>query len=776
MQNIIIGPAYLRNKILKEYDNKIKYIDEYDIQDKYLYTYKSDTILYISNKYNYSFEFSKIILSNLYDIELVSYNNKKLDNLVKIKKDLIDNKYIVFNNNFKTYLKNKSIEVIHSNYSKRIKKVLKTLENFNTLKYIDLKSLNNKINLYKYETLEDEVINISSRIVDLINSGVDINKIYINTLSNDYRNTMIRIFKYYGIPNNFKKNNLYSILKVSKLLKSIPDNTKILDINEILNNANLKENIKNKLIEIFNKYVDYETYSSIKDIVIYDAKNTFIKDNKKNIIKEVDYKNTYLSDDEYIFILGVNDGVLPLVYKDNDYLLDKEKEILGIDTSNTLNKYEEEYFINYIKSNNVYLSYKLKNKSTEYEKTSLLDIDPIEEKYKYDNKKINQIILGISLDKYTKYKEKDDNLSILNNYDVDYKKYDNTYKKIDIDIIRKQTNNKINISPSSSDIFYKCKFRYLLNNIYKLSEKENTISQDIGNLFHDVLYRYFKENGNLNKIIDEEIDELYIEKTNKDKFYINKYKESIIKLASIIEKQLSHSDFTGEYYEEWFSVEHKNDLNIRIIGKIDKVLTLKDKENTYVIVIDYKTGTPKPLNYAVYGINMQLLYYIYLIYKSNKIKNPKFSGMFFQPILDDILSSKKNKTYEEIEEDERRLTGYSTSNLDILNHLDKYLDKSYIRGLEITKDGKISGRYKNSLSEEKIEELLNIIEKNIFNAIDDINNSDFRINPKVLKGKNIGCEYCEFKDICYKKKKDEIELDENLMDNFLGKSGEEDEE
>ena len=46
------------------------------------------------------------------------------------------------------------------------------------------------------------------------------------------------------------------------------------------------------------------------------------------------------------------------------------------------------------------------------------------------------------------------------------------------------------------------------------------------------------------------------------------------------------------------------------------------------------------------------------------------------------------------------------------------------------------------------------------NIIDDTIKSvitgNFFINPKVLKGKNISCTYCKFKDICFKTKSDEV--------------------
>ena len=39
----------------------------------------------------------------------------------------------------------------------------------------------------------------------------------------------------------------------------------------------------------------------------------------------------------------------------------------------------------------------------------------------------------------------------------------------------------------------------------------------------------------------------------------------------------------------------------------------------------------------------------------------------------------------------------------------------------------------------------------IIEASEKVYNAEFNINPKQLKGKNIGCEYCKYKDICYMK-------------------------
>ncbi|HPF82853.1 MAG TPA: PD-(D/E)XK nuclease family protein, partial [Bacilli bacterium] len=297
-----------------------------------------------------------------------------------------------------------------------------------------------------------------------------------------------------------------------------------------------------------------------------------------------------------------------------------------------------------------------------------------------------------------------------------------------------------------------------------------TISQRIGNLFHDVLYEVYKNDiKDYDKVINEVVDKYFDKDSNKDKFYIEKYRKALKQLISLLDEQLSKTDYHNEYFEEWFSVEKENDLNIKILGKIDKVLTLKDNDNTYVIVVDYKTGALHgDFNKVVHGFDMQLLYYLYLIKNSNKINNPKFTGMYLQSIMTDVLGSTKNKTYEELIKDNMKLFGYTISSLDRLYEIDhNYNEDSYIKSMRVKKDGSFYS-YSKVLSEEVIEELINIVDNNINEAISSINNSSFDINPKKIGNDLVGCEYCPFKDICYMNNNNIVDLKVTKNLEFLG--------
>ena len=41
---------------------------------------------------------------------------------------------------------------------------------------------------------------------------------------------------------------------------------------------------------------------------------------------------------------------------------------------------------------------------------------------------------------------------------------------------------------------------------------------------------------------------------------------------------------------------------------------------------------------------------------------------------------------------------------------------------------------------------------------DNIKNNNFPINPKISFGKDIGCQFCKFKDICFVNNVDKVEI------------------
>ena len=161
---------------------------------------------------------------------------------------------------------------------------------------------------------------------------------------------------------------------------------------------------------------------------------------------------------------------------------------------------------------------------------------------------------------------------------------------------------------------------------------------------------------------------------------------------------------------------------------------------------------------------MQLPVYIYLA--KNKFPNAKVAGFYLQKILNSEITKDFKHTYESLKEDKLKLQGYSNKDIDILEQFDSgYYDSKVIKGMRTSSKGISS---KKVLNDEQIEKLATITEIKINEAIDNILDANFQINPKRIGMENVGCDFCEFRDICFMKE----EMIENLKEyknmEFLG--------
>ena len=141
-----------------------------------------------------------------------------------------------------------------------------------------------------------------------------------------------------------------------------------------------------------------------------------------------------------------------------------------------------------------------------------------------------------------------------------------------------------------------------------------------------------------------------------------------------------------------------------------------------------------------------------------------------QKILNNEISKDYKHTYETLKEDKLKLQGYSNSNISILEKFDaSYNESKMIKGMRTTSKGLGT---KKVLRDDQIDVLASITEEKIDNAIENILNANFEINPKRVGMNNLGCKYCSFKDICFFTEKNIENLKEYKNMEFLG--GEED--
>ena len=736
------------NKIRKEYHNyNVKFMSLEEFCKKITFNYDQKTIYYLMKEYSIKYDTALVYLKNLYYISS-KLNNEKVNKLKEIKIFLDKNNLLIYDNFFISYAKNKEIYIYGYDYIEKY--YLNILKDYN-YHIVDNNSNHNEIkSIYYIEDIEEEVLFVANEISSLIKSGISIDNIKL-IIYPEYKEVISRIFKLFNIPVNVDKKSIYSIYNTKKILDNL-DN-----LEEILNTIK-DTNIYDKIINILNKYSFINDKNEVKNLIINDLKNTYIT--SSGGIKLINI-NDYIEDSDHVFLLGFNKENIPVVHKDNEYFSDKEKEILKLDTSNELNIKERETIIKKLsRIKNLTISFKLYDSSSTYLKSDLFDnINIINIKNnKYNNSNMmNKVLLTEKLDNLIKYNIKDKDLELLiSNYDIPYMKYDNSYKTIDKNKLYEYLKNNLVLSYTSFENYNKCKFKYYLNNILKINIIEDDFAIIIGNVCHYVLSNIDKEDFEVSKYFDE-----YIEKerdfTSKELFYLSQIKEEIIYIVDVIKKQLTYTTFDKSMYEKKIYINKDKNIKVSFMGVIDKVLYKEEELNTYLVVIDYKTGnTDIKMNNMEYGLGMQLPIYLYLSSHMD-FNNIKVVGFYLQKLLNDNLDN--TKEYEEANEANLKLEGYSVSNEQDLSKFDTtYENSKLIKSLKKSSKGFYA--YSKILSEEEIEDLIKRTDKLIDKTIDMILEADFSINPKIINGNNESCKYCDYKDVCYLREKDLVYINQ----------------
>ena len=761
---LMICPNSEKMKILSSYqnDNKlynIKFMTKQEFKNNYFYKITEKALFYVINKYNYNLDVAKVYLNNLYVIdEKKTYKSPKLNFLKQLKIELKENNLLEENHQFRNYLKTKTIIV--KNYYDLDKYEEEIL---NTKTEIPESTIN--IPVVECITLEEEVNDVALKILKLLNSGVSLNNIYLSNISNDYYYTIKKIFSYYNIPINLDMpSSIYSTKVVSDYLK-----TKELD----LENKD-KAQINRKLVNILSSLSSLDSNTKEYEIILIDKlKKAHLPIKKlKDAVNIKDIYQDSFTDEDHVFVLGFNQDILPKMEKDISYINDSIKDEVSMYTTNYLNKRNKQvviYLLSQIK--NLYLSYKLSSPFSSFYKSSLINdlnlevIKPIQDDYNKSNL-YNELRLGEKLDLYNLYGEKDEVLSkLLTHYNIPYNTYSNAFLGINNDKYLETLPYPLKLSYTSLNSYSECKFKYYLKNVLKLEPFEKTFPSFIGTMYHEILRLYRKTNFDF-----EEEYQKYIEKhelTLKEKLLLVKIKKDLKDFLEIIKKQDLITGYDDAYFEKKIDIPLNKKVEVVFTGIIDKIMYYQKVEDTYFSIVDYKSGfIDTHIEPMKYGLHMQLPVYLYLIHYSKVFANPIFTGIYYQNILFNYPTY--NKYLEKELRERTYLQGYSTEDTSVLERFDPTYEKSeLIRSMSYT-DDKGFGTYTKTMNEETLYELVKYTKNHIDKTTDSILEADFEINPKMYAGKNISCEFCPFKDICYTKEKDLIYLDKVEDLSFLG--------
>ena len=753
---LFIVPGTLKNRVIKEVREKfglvdVKFMDIFQFRDQFYFTYDRKTVYYLMKKYHWKYEVCLVYLKNLYYINDCEYSYEKLIFLRDLKRELDEKGLLIYDPLFRDRLKSKKVLVYgFSSISLFFRKMFDEVGLITCVDILEMEKKNySPDSIYEFETLEQEVNFVAIKISDLIRNGVDINKIKIANVSSDYYNTLIRIFGFYHIPIYFpRKISLYST-SIGKYFFLCLNNDIQVTLDQISTRFPDCRDEYNLIVDVLNQYCWCENYLDIRDMLVYEFKNTYLKE--KRFFKEVEcieLKNNIIEDDLHVFLMNFNQGSIPIIYKDEDYITDVMKGSLNtLESTVQLNLNERKEMLEVIhRIKNLVLSYKKESAVGSFIISNLNDELGLEvcrnfmDSYQYSNL-YNELRLARDIDEFVKYGTVTSELSVLYRHypDVSYLSYDNRLTGIDKGKLEKYLNHQLLLSYSTIDHFYRCSFRYYIHHILKLSIYEDTFMTTLGSLFHLILSKAFVvDDFNLDREYDHFIASCGKEFSFKEKFFLDKLKGELHFIVDAIQKQIEFCSLKEACYEKEIYVDKSNGMKITFMGIVDKIVYDTFDDQCIVSIIDYKTGNPNiQINHTIYGIEMQLPVYLYLVKSTSEFSNVTIAGFYLQKVLNNEILRDNEHTYSELKMNNLKLQGYSNEDVSVLEKFDSsFADSHVIKGLRTTKNGFAS--YSKVLNHGQIERLVSIVDSKIDEAIDSILNAKFDINPKRIGKVNYG--------------------------------------
>lgn len=748
----------------------VKTIGLKEFKKKFYFDYGIEAVHHVSKTQNCIRDIAEIYLENLYYIG--DLEDEKIDLLKRIKSDLDNLGLLEYTPHFRNFLKNKKVYLYGLEYvDKFYEKMFEEVRTFTAVTVLQTKSVSSKKELYALANRDQEIFFVASRISELLKSGIDIHNIKLANVSSDYRDSLQTVFKDFHIPLNISRDETIKSTLLYKRFKehfSMDFETSIKWLEEYAKSPEDRD-ILDKIVGVLNRYSWARDKDDVASFILEDAANIPLKDVVYyNAVTVTDFREASYKSDDYVFLLNFNQGIIPVNKKDEDFLNDETKNLLGLSDSVDINKKAiAEIQDKILKTSHLTVTYAKRDLKGDLYISSAYKEDLFEEKvpsFSFEHSDAyNKKLLVKEMDEFKKYGTKSPAFQRLASHykDEPYDTYDNSFKGIDPASLREYMGDKLTLSYSSMNTFYKCSFRYYLDNVLKVNKFEDTFEQVVGTIFHEILAVAFKENFDFDKTWDETVAKQEFEFKSMEKFFLGLLREEVKFVIDSIHRQYEATNLKDALYEQKVVIDVDKDRNVVFKGFIDKILYGDSDVGRTVSIIDYKTGNPDlSLDNCIYGLEMQLPIYSYLIKHIDGFENAHIGGFYLQKILNNI--NEPTAKYNAL-----KLQGYSTSDINVLKEVDKdYRDSNTIRSLKMGKEGFYP--YSRVLDNEKFDKLNELVGAKIKEASDKILSADFAIDPKEVGDKLLGCEFCTYRDICYRKNKDIVQLKKANKNEFLG--------
>ena len=333
--------------------------------------------------------------------------------------------------------------------------------------------------------------------------------------------------------------------------------------------------------------------------------------------------------------------------------------------------------------------------------------------------------------------------------------------------------------------FASCAYAHFLKYGLELMERQEyeLAAVDMGNLFHQSIDRCFAvmkerkqdwrgltEEGRKQLVkecvarVTKEYGNTIMASSARNAYLAGRVERITDRTIWALAEQVKKGDFEPTGFEVSFSaidnlkamrIRLSEDEELMLRGRIDRMDLCEDGEHVYVKIIDYKSGTTAfDLAALYYGLQLQLVVYMDAAVEMEERNHPDKevvpAGIFYYHINDPLADRQEGMTVEEIEKQilrQLRMDGLVNSELDIISHLDKDIQKESDVIPVAIKDGYVQESRSSVASTRRFEDLRRFVNHKLREAGQDILKGNIDLKPYKQTART-ACDYCPYHAVC----------------------------
>jgi hypothetical protein len=631
--------------------------------------------------------------------------------------------------------------------------------------FLHLPKIDAPHDLLTFSSIDDEVYAFFNRVAYLLDQKVNIQNIVLFNPNETYYEAIQRFSKYFHIPVNIPSRHTWWQLPIAQAWYQL-----YCDLNDVKSSFSTLHGFANEQKIALQKLIDSTPLEEHDDafnrLYLLELLKATRVDNQKltGVLQVKDY--SWMSDDEYLFILGFNQGIFPHIARDNDFISDALKHTSGLLTSTDDNNLQRTLIINQIKTTkHIYLSCSLFSDTSALTPSPLaghlnMNILPPSAHHLLANgidygQQYGLIKTAIDQEFSRRYHT---HHPLLKSYQAQFnqpiQKFSHLYQKLSINL----STVPFKHSYSSINDFYQCQFKYYLTQILKIKDDLDPFHINLGNLVHKVFQHTGYDLSTFDDVFDKTLLDMHT-LSSKEHVIFRNLKDRIKAVVMFNKTHLNHMNHVDTRLEQPLSIQI--DDHTTLFGKVDKIVITEDAEKKpYLSLIDFKTGKESfNAKLVEHGLSLQLPIYALLMTQNLAFEGYEVIGIFIQHVLSNQYKDPINDTLKQPLSTYFQLDGLMTVDQGKLSTFDdSFLTglSSFIKGIRQNKDGSLRANKRFQTIDG-----FHSLATNAYNKVKEANNkirdNDFVINPKLV-GNNPVCTHCPFQDICFRQSSDFVTL------------------